>query len=257
MKLPYSALLAASLLTTGLLVNVASAVKPGETPEALARGKAIYTRTCIWCHGIQGKGDGPAALFIGAYTGPRPKDFTREDYKFRSTASGQLPTDEDLFRTLTKGIPGFMPSFQSFTEQERWAVIAYIKTFAPGFQENGGTAITLPDPPITASPESISRGRSVYVEQKCEACHGLDGKGDGPLALARELTDTRGMALAATDLTRPRSFKNGTMPQDIIRTLLTGLNGTPMPSYEAAFEDHQEDLWHLANYLLSLSAPLP
>lgn len=257
MKLTHLPLLAASLLTAGLLVNAAHAVKPEETPETLARGKAIYTRTCVFCHGINGKGDGPAAVFIGTYTGPRPKDFTREDYKFRSTASGQLPTDDDLFRTLTKGIPGVMPSFQSFTEQERWEVIAYIKTFAPGFQENGAAAMVLPDPPIAASPESISRGRRVYAEQKCEGCHGLDGKGDGPLALAGDLSDVRGMTLAPADLTMPRSFKNGARSRDIVRTLVTGLDGTPMPSYEAAFEGQEEDLWHLANYLLSLSAPLP
>lgn len=257
MKLHPLPLLAAGLLTAGLLVNAALALKPRETPETIARGKAIYARACVFCHGIHGKGDGPAALFIGAYTGPRPKDFTREDYKFRSTASGRLPTDDDLFRTLTKGIPGFMPSFQSFTEQERWEVIAYIKTFAPGFQENEATAMILSTPPIATSPESISRGRSVYLEQKCEACHGPDGKGDGQLALAGELTDARGMALAPADLTMPRSFKNGALPKDIVRTFLTGLDGTPMPSYEAAFEGHEDDLWHLANYLLSLSAPLP
>lgn len=257
MKLPHLPLLTAGLLAAGVLVNAAHALKPGDTPETIARGKAIYARTCVFCHGIQGKGDGPAAVFIGAYTGPRPKDFTREDYKFRSTASGHLPTDDDLFRTLTKGIPGFMPSFQSFTEQERWEVIAYIKTFAPGFQENEAPAMRLPAPPIATSPENIARGRRVYLEQKCEACHGPDGKGDSPLALAAELTDARGMALAPADLTMPRSFKNGALPNDIVRTLLTGLDGTPMPSYEAAFEGREEDLWHLADYLLSLSAPLP
>ena len=39
---------------------------------------------------------------------------------------------------------------------------------------------------------------------------------------------------------------------DIFRTVSTGLNGTPMPSYRDAFPD--ADRWALSYYILSLSA---
>ena len=42
------------------------------------------------------------------------EDFTKGLYKFRTTNSGELPTDEDLFRTISRGIPGTtMQTFDS------------------------------------------------------------------------------------------------------------------------------------------------
>jgi mono/diheme cytochrome c family protein len=52
------------------------------------------------------------------------------------------------------------------------------------------------------------------------------------------------------------SIKKGATPQDIYRTLMTGLPGTPMPSYGDIFEPEQA--WDLTYYVLSLSkASLP
>ncbi|MFQ5902590.1 MAG: c-type cytochrome, partial [Candidatus Binatia bacterium] len=53
-----------------LLCVPALAHKPPETPEQVARGKAIYERSCILCHGADGEGDGPAAFFIASYGAP-------------------------------------------------------------------------------------------------------------------------------------------------------------------------------------------
>jgi cytochrome c oxidase cbb3-type subunit 2 len=63
--------------------------------------------------------------------------------------------------------------------------------------------------------------------------------------------EDRGLPIAATDLTRPERFKTGSRPEDVYRTLMTGLTGTPMPSYGDSLEPDQA--WDIAYYVLSLS----
>src|SRR5438874_204311 len=81
--------------------NVALSVM-GIPPSAdlVARGEEEYAEHCIGCHGAKGDGNGLAATFLF----PRPRDFTIGAFKFRSTPSGSLPTDGDLFRTVTRGV---------------------------------------------------------------------------------------------------------------------------------------------------------
>ncbi|MFQ5882197.1 MAG: c-type cytochrome [Candidatus Methylomirabilales bacterium] len=222
---------------------------PGTSAD-IARGRAIFNRSCIFCHGAQGQGDGPAAFFIASYGAPRPQNFTGGQFKCRSTPSGAFPTDLDLFRTLTEGIPGFMPSFAGLTEQERWQVISYLKGFHPKFRQPIPAPIEI-GPPFPSSPESISRGRQLYREAGCVECHGEGGRGDGEKA--DTLQDYRGLSIPAADVTNLTSFKCGNTPVDIYRGILTGLNGTPMPSYQEAFPGGDQEIWHLVNYILSLS----
>ena len=103
-------------------------------PEASEKGKAVYDNSCAHCHGIEGRGDGSAAENLL----PKPRDFTRGLYKIRSTESGELPTDQDLFNIITEGMPGSsMPEWETaLSANERWEVVAYIKTFHDGFKEN-------------------------------------------------------------------------------------------------------------------------
>ena len=63
-----------------------------ETSDSIAAGKEIYEKKCYYCHGITGDGNGPAAPRLD----PKPRNFTRNEYKIRSTGLGVLPTDEDL-----------------------------------------------------------------------------------------------------------------------------------------------------------------
>jgi mono/diheme cytochrome c family protein len=104
--------------------SVAQAVKPEENQATREKGKKIYDRACLLCHGVDRKGDGPDGWFIGRYESPRPRNFIGGSYKFRSTPSGELPMDQDLFRTVTQGIPGHMPPYGGLSEEERWQVIA-------------------------------------------------------------------------------------------------------------------------------------
>jgi len=209
---------------------------------------AVYNHACSWCHGKDGRGDGPAAFSINKYRSPRPRDFTRGRFKLRSTPSGQLPTDDDLLRTVERGIPGYMPSFQGLTAGERRLAVEAVKRFYPGFESARPTPVTILDAPVQDA-DAAARGRRVYEEAGCAACHGDRGRGDGSSASA--LRDDVGLPIRPADLRYPRRFKGGSAPTDIYRTLMTGLDGTPMPSYASAIDDPRA-LWDLIAYVGSL-----
>ncbi len=243
----------AILVLTGLCATTALAVRPKDGPDTRAEGRRIYARACAWCHGAEGKGDGPAGWSIGRYSAPRPRDFTADSYKFRSTPSGELPTDQDLFRTITHGIPGSMPSYRSLNERERWQVIAYVRSLNPAFQQETPTPIALPSPPPFPSEDGIRNGRALYAKYECRTCHGDNAAGDGPESKAGHLRDAHQLPITATNLTDPSAFKNGATPQDLYRSIMTGLDGTPMPSYADEFAGQEQAVWDLVWYLQSLS----
>ncbi|MBS0170487.1 MAG: c-type cytochrome [Nitrospira sp.] len=241
------------LILMGFYASIAQAVKPATNRDTLMEGRRIYEQTCAWCHGIGGEGDGPAGWFIGRYSSPRPRNFVKDGYKFRSTASGELPTDQDLFKIVTQGIPGVMPSYRSLNEEARWQVIAYLKSWNPAFQEETPVPLTFPPSPPSPTETGIQNGRNLYVKYDCRVCHGDNGEGDGPETIAGRLRDANNLPIRATNLTDPSAWKNGTSSQDIFRSLMTGLDGTPMPSYANEFAGQEDALWELVWYLQSLS----
>lgn len=214
----------------------------------IALGKTLYKQQCVICHGAEGKGDGPAAAFLY----PKPRDFTRGIFKIRSTPS--LPTDEDLFRTISQGIPGtLMPSFEYLSEEERWALVAYVKSFSEEFEEAQSLEpITIPEPP-PETPELMALGQALYKDAGCFQCHGARGKGDGPSAGA--LTDEWGDPIVPYDFTIPGRMKGGSSVEDIYRTLAVGIGGTPMPAYGDALSDEQ--IWAVAYYVRSFEEEAP
>jgi len=219
-----------------------------EAQEAgdVTRGKAVYEKKCALCHGTEGKGDGPGAVHLD----PKPRDFTRGFYKIRTTGSGQLPTDADLFRVITEGMPGSsMPSWRHLPKGDRRALVAYLKTFSPRFRtEPPGQAIDV-GRNVPATEESIEKGRKLYQLMECFTCHGQAGRADGESAPT--LKDDWGNPIRPANLTKAWTFRGGATARDIVVRLQTGLAGTPMPSYEGAVE--LEEFWHLANYVRSLS----
>lgn len=221
-----------------------------------AEGKSVYANYCVGCHGAKGDGNGPAARFLIT----KPRDFTKGIFKFRTTPSGSLPTDEDLYRTITRGLHRTsMPEFSLVSERERLALIPYIKTFSNLWQKRKPKpAIFLPDPPSwLETEESVKRGKEVYTLLGCYNCHGESGKGDGPSAATLE-PDVWGNPQKPFDFTKG-SLKGGPGVKDIYRTFMTGLNGTAMPSYADFFAEispdsplKKDDIWHLISYVLSL-----
>lgn len=226
------------------------APKVAETPELVNRGKEIYERVCYLCHGKEGRGDGKVAPFMVT----KPRDFTSGNFKVRTTPTGSLPTDEDLFRTLTVGFPEYgMPAFYFLSPEERWGLVYYIKTFDHRFaEEDGRESVSVGEGPAE-TPELIGLGEQVFVKAGCVQCHGKEGRGDGPSA--SELVDDRGNRTYPMDLTQgEKMFKGGARAQDIYRTLVTGMMGTPMPSYKEAFEEMGDYLWALAYFIEEMAA---
>jgi cytochrome c oxidase cbb3-type subunit 2 len=212
-------------------------------------GRAIYGMSCVYCHGVSGKGDGSASIFIGPYSHPRPNDFTARVFKFRSTESGKLPLLTDLMRTIREGIPGIMPSFRNMGEESIHAIASFLqKEFIQRPLPTESTIKYVEHVgPYTYSVESVHRGKALYRELDCAACHGQDGKGS-----RQKLTDDRDLRIHPIDLTRTETFGNGVSHEDIYRTLMTGLDGTPMPSYGDFFIGQEGRAWDLVHYILSL-----
>ena len=73
--------------------------KPPDTDALLEQGRVVYFKRCSFCHGLLGDGNGPASDTLD----PRPRDFTLGTFKFRTTQSGELPTDEDWALLLDRG----------------------------------------------------------------------------------------------------------------------------------------------------------
>ncbi len=229
-----------------LLVAPAAAQVDLGTEEQRAAGKLVYDKYCGQCHGDTGDGNGYATPRVQ----PKPRDFTTGKYKFRTTPNGMLPTDDDLRRIIEIGAPyTSMPGWPNLTSAEIQNVIYYLKSFSPDFEnpDRYGEPIDIPRP-LESTAESIARGRVVYEEQGCAACHGEVGRGDGPSAPT--LVDDAGDHIRAADLTQRWTYRGGPTKEDIYRTFSTGLNGTPMPSYADSLE--VEDRQHLVNYVYSL-----
>jgi DMSO reductase family type II enzyme heme b subunit len=237
-------------------------LKKSKTPdseEIRKLGAAVYKKHCSFCHGDQGKGDG----LLADYVFPRPRDLTRHNFKFRITNTGELPTDEDLFRTLSLGVPGtVMPAFgeaaSELPERERWAVVYYIKTFNRDFADpdfNPYKNLPRLGEPPGASDQLRKRGAEVFQTDTgggCYKCHGNQGRGNGKEAGTHK--DDPGYLVLPADLTKGWRYKNwGHSPKDIFRAVSLGLNGTPMPGYDGAIES--QDRWAVTYFVTSLIEP--
>ncbi len=233
-----------------LQIHPASSETPASNPvsaELLAQGKAVFDIACAPCHGLGGSGNGPLSENFRT----RPRDLTKGVYKNRSTASGQLPTDDDLDDSITAGIhSSTMPGYARMSPEDRGAVVQYLKTLSPKFLDSTEYPLEVlqPTQPIIPSPQSIARGQAIYLKMQCDACHGKRGKGDGISADVQH--DDFGSFVHTTDLTKASDFKFAQSAQDVYRIFSAGMNGVPMPSYASTLQD--SDRWHLANYVWSL-----
>jgi mono/diheme cytochrome c family protein len=222
---------------------------PAPTEAMRVLGDALYDSHCSACHGAKGDGHAPQS----AQLRPAPTDFTRGVFKLRSTPSGSLPTDRDLFRTLTRGIHGTtMRPWRPLTEVERWALVTKLKSFSPRFrQERPAPSVAVPAVP----PETIDledRGSKIYRRMGCGSCHGEVGEVN---QAAREVfrRDPARRKVRIRDFTRGR-FIRGIEMEDIFLTLRVGVEGTPMAPYADLADG---DLWALAAHVRGLLRDRP
>ena len=228
--------------------EAATNAAPVEVRDTL-HGHFVYMKNCVFCHGKRGDGKGEMGLAVQ----PPPRDFASGVFKYRSTPSGSLPTDEDLMRTVREGIPDTaMPTFEKLPARDVQAVIEYVKTFSPKWRkaESYAAPVTIPKrPDWFGSAKDLARhvanGRAFHATA-CASCHGEKGDGRGSVT---NLVDSWGHPTPARDLRQPH-LRSGSRLEDVYRVLVTGLDGTPMPSF--ADSTTEEQRWELVAFIEQL-----
>lgn len=212
-------------------------------------GKYVFERNCILCHGARGDGKGEMAASLS----PKPRSFREGMFKFRSTPTGKLPTDDDLRHTIRHGLSGTaMGMFSQLQSEDVESVIAYVKSFSRRWrkQENYAKPINIPEAPKwLKEPDRIAAGKVIFM-QNCAACHGPEAKGDGPAISG--LKDIWGHPAQPSDLRQPH-LRSGNNSRDLFLVLSTGLDGTPMASFESVLTP--EKRWEVIAWLLSQRLP--
>ena len=222
------------------------------SPELLTRGQKTFEKECVACHAPSGNGEGPAAYLLY----PRPRDFTAGQYRLISTWEG-VPTDDDLFRTISRGMPGSaMPSWAHLPEETRWGLVHYVKSLSkrpfelkashePDTFGNGGAGIISIPPEPAYDGAAHARAQELY-SKGCAPCHGATARGDG----AQKQVDSKGYPTRPRDLTLG-VFKGSPEPLNVYRRLVGGLPGSPMPQSGYL---QGNDAWHLVHFVRSLSS---
>ncbi|MBC8287577.1 MAG: c-type cytochrome [Nitrospinae bacterium] len=227
--------------------------KPGkQEPPSLKRGKRVYLEKCAFCHGEEGKGDGPAA----DYSMPQPRNLTKGHIKIRSTPFGKIPTDKDLMNVIDNGLRSTtMPGWKHLPENDRKSLLVYIKSLSKKFakfkKKGKKHKITKVGKEPALSPESMERGKALFMTQ-CSGCHGVEGRGDG--VTTQRIVDYSSSAIWPRNLSQPWTFRRGSTRKDIFITLRTGLSTSAMPKFsEKVFKDEQ--IWDIVNFVTTLAPP--
>jgi len=235
-----------TLLVAPLLVSAQQGESHiGKYSGNAGTGKQLYFRYCWGCHGYRGDGNGENAPYLNIL----PRNFVAGTFKCRSTVTGTLPTDEDLFESIRRGFNNSnMPSWITLTDQNRADLVAFIKTFSPRWKtEKAGTPITIPaEPPLTLA--SLKHGQELFQKLECWKCHGPEGRGDGPSAST--LTDSNDQPIRPYNFAAGSRFKCGSTNSDLYKIFITGVDGTPMPSFADVIKP--EEAWDLVHYLRTL-----
>jgi cytochrome c len=228
------------------IVVLAVLAAPAYADERAARYSAHeFTRYCVSCHGYAGDGNGKTGQqFDAAAT-----DFTRGVYKCRSTPTGTLPTDEDLRRSIMRGLSDSgMPSFVALGPMQTDDLVALLKSFSSRFahEAQGQPIAVAPATPNDGA--SQARGSTLWSRLKCDNCHGNRGHGHG--AAVATLHNDDGSDVHMPDLTRASAYKCGHDDTRVFITLMTGLDGTPMTGYAEAITP--ADAWDLIHFMTQL-----
>jgi cytochrome c oxidase cbb3-type subunit 2 len=160
-----------------------------------------------------------------------------------------LPLDSDLYNSLGRGFNFTnMPHWDALTKQNRADLVAFIKTFSARWvTEKPGEPIKIPEEPKLTI-ESIKHGGELFQKLDCWKCHGQEGRGDGPSAST--LTDSNDQPIRPYNFTSDNRAKCGRTNQDLYRIFMTGLDGTPMPSFADVVKP--DEAWDLVHYLRTL-----
>jgi DMSO reductase family type II enzyme heme b subunit len=231
--------------TMRFLISIVLLILAPVTAFPQEKGKVIYDQWCSSCHGEKGDGKGPAADFVW----PKPRDFTKGTYKFKSTASGEPAVDSDIMRTIREGNPGTsMPAWKRFNDDEVKALADYLMKFSPDTFGIKGTPVKIGSPP-GGKEKLLALGKEMYQTAKCWECHGKAGRGDGEKGWQEKFKDDWGNRIYPADQTSPWEYRAGSDVKDVFKTITAGFDGTPMTSYGDTVSE--EKRWALAYFVQS------
>ncbi|MGI9240141.1 MAG: c-type cytochrome [Verrucomicrobiales bacterium] len=215
------------------------------------RGERIFDRQCVHCHGTTGRGNGPwAAEMLN-----KPRNLRSGIFKFRTTPYGKLPSDEDLRRTIRSGVSGTaMPAFTKMTDAELDGIVAFVQNLSRRWRDEAQYAIPIPLPEAPTwlrdgedQKPHVARGKTLF-SKLCASCHGAEGKGDG--LASKGLVDVWENPIKPADLSGEH-HKSGDRPEDLYRTIATGLDGTPMIGFHSTLKPTQ--IWDLVGFIRNLT----
>ena len=209
--------------------EIAVSPKPPSSPELLARGKELFALACTGCHGAEGKGDGPVPSRFDFVSLPANLSTPADAIKIRSTMMENVPRDEDLFRTLTRGLPGTaMWSYRRLPGADRWALVAYIKTLANTYNSTEPEAVPIAAK-IPQDPDLLATGQRIFGTV-CINCHGSAGL--GPVVPMNNQETGKPFAGIAWARAGGTQMLGSSSEADFARTLLTGFHRrSPMLSW--------------------------
>lgn len=259
---PVLAVNSSSLTSPGTAApRVTSAAMAPLDDPVLQRGQALFAKQCAICHGDRGDGAGAFAYLMD----PRPRDIRAGNFKL-STTQNLIPTEDDLLRTISRGMPGSaMPPWGHLPVSDLQALARYVRhihrtaveaearerKLSEAETQEWISRKTQPGPALIVPPEppfedmNWFRGRRIYLEA-CASCHGVDGH---PVAEAVKY-DNEGYPVP------PRSFVNGIFKggsegHQLYARIVKGIKGTPMPASEGVYKD--DEVWDLIHYVQSLA----
>ena len=262
-----------------------------ESLDLLAMGKTTYGQRCAGCHGQNGLGNGPAAAYLltkprnfseAEFKLRTTMDFPTDEDLFRTITVGfpaygmpkfaYLPEElrwglvyyvKQLGRNSFERLVANMLAHEAFGADLDTLTSEQKAESAKKIEEILGTSVEIaafkfePEERVelpeatSAATANPARGKEVYFELGCNKCHGDAGHGDGPSA--QELIDNNGRKIWPRDFAlNGWYFKGGDRPGDIFRVLITGMAGTPMPSFDDMDPETHKDLWNLAYYIRTL-----
>jgi len=140
------ALVAAATVAVAILTGPLIAQQHAGTYTAadVENGARLYGAHCSSCHGADG------ALVAAV-------DLRRGLFRFGSS-------DEELARTIARGIPGTAMTSQKFSAAELHALVAYLRSM----RDFGARAVAVGDP---------RSGETLFEQKGCFSCHRVRGRG--------------------------------------------------------------------------------
>ncbi len=193
------------------------------SPDEIAEGRDLFAENCVGCHGEAGDGSG----LEGA------ADFTDQEFMANEDPA-------EFFEKITDGVEGSaMPAWgANFTEDQIWALVNYVWTFAYDYGEAVEPAAEVVEPTEAPAAEKVfpvempsaERGMAVFAAN-CTRCHGEAGDGSG-LAGAADFTDVE--------------FMRHEKPAEFFEAIRDGVAGTAMPAWGESLSD--SEIWDVLYY---------